>query len=67
MNSGTLVVGNMQALGTTPKAATVNGGTLDLGAFDTTLSSLSGTGGNVNLGGATLTVKVLPAPILPAV
>ncbi|AAL53390.1 extracellular serine protease [Brucella melitensis bv. 1 str. 16M] len=57
VNSGTLVVGNMQALGTTPKAATVNGGTLDLGAFDTTLSSLSGTGGNVNLGGATLTVK----------
>jgi len=38
-------------------AYAVNGGTLDLGGFDLTMSSLSGTGGTVSLGAANLTVN----------
>ncbi|HEY9248005.1 MAG TPA: choice-of-anchor J domain-containing protein, partial [Rariglobus sp.] len=37
-------------------AYVINGGTLDLNGGDLTMSSLSGTGGGVALGGATLTV-----------
>ena len=36
-------------------AVTVNGGTFDLGGYDTTIGSLSGTGGTVALGSNTLT------------
>src|SRR5690606_11580858 len=55
VESGTLTAGNAQACGP-PNQATVNGGTLDLGGFDTTFTSLSGTGGSVALGSATLTL-----------
>nr|WP_280821664.1 autotransporter-associated beta strand repeat-containing protein [Mesorhizobium soli] len=56
VESGTLAAGNAQAF-STPNAAIVNGGTLDLNGFDTTFTSLSGTGGSVALNGATMTVN----------
>lgn len=57
VESGRLVAGSTQAFGTTPNAATVNGGALDLNGFDTSFTSLAGSGGSVALGGAQLTVK----------
>lgn len=57
VSGGTLQAGNVQAFGAGTNTATVNGGTLDLGGFDTTFASLSGTGGSVALSSATLTVK----------
>lgn len=56
VDSGTLRAGHAQAFGSA-KTATVNGGTLDLGGFDQTFTSLSGTGGSIALGGAEMTVK----------
>lgn len=55
VQSGTLRADNTQAFGEI-SAATVNGGTLDLADLDTTFTSLSGTGGTVALGSATLTL-----------
>ncbi|PSJ63205.1 autotransporter outer membrane beta-barrel domain-containing protein [Mesorhizobium soli] len=56
VDSGTLVAGNAQAF-STPNGAIVNGGKLDLNGFDTTFTSLSGTGGSVALNDATITVN----------
>ncbi|HEY4146948.1 autotransporter-associated beta strand repeat-containing protein [Pinirhizobacter sp.] len=56
VQSGTLIAGSDQALGTT-KAVVVNGGTLDLNSQDITAPSLAGTGGSVDLGSGTLTLK----------
>ncbi|MDN4591511.1 autotransporter outer membrane beta-barrel domain-containing protein [Xenophilus aerolatus] len=55
VEAGTLAAGSAGAFvqGT---GYTVNGGTLDLGSWDLTASSLAGTGGNVALQGQTLTV-----------
>lgn len=60
VENGTLRAGNAAAFG----AATgflVNGGTLDLGGYDLTAPSLSGTGGSVALGSKTLTVHATTA------
>lgn len=60
VNAGTLQAGSASAFG----AATgfiVNGGTLDLGGYDLTAPSLTGTGGSVALGASTLTVEALDA------
>ncbi|WP_162901215.1 autotransporter-associated beta strand repeat-containing protein [Breoghania sp. L-A4] len=55
VSGGVLRAGSAGALAANTGYA-VNGGTLDLGGFDLTASSLSGTGGSVDLGGAALTV-----------
>ena len=47
LNNGTLVLGNAKALGATTGDLTVNGGGLDLGAFNVTVGLLSGTGGTI--------------------
>jgi len=54
VSDGTLRAGGASALA--GGAFTVTGGTLDLNDFDLSMSELSGTGGTVDLGGATLTV-----------
>jgi fibronectin-binding autotransporter adhesin len=56
VNGGTLQAGNASAFGTTT-GVTVNGGTLDLNGFTLITPTLNGTGGNVALGSATLTVN----------
>lgn len=56
VNSGTLLADTAQAFGASTNSAVVNGGTLDLGGFNTTVSSLSGAGGTVALGAGTLTI-----------
>lgn len=56
VNSGVLRAGTSNAFGAST-VAQVNGGTLDLNGFDRTFSTLSGTGGTVNLGSATLTLE----------
>ncbi|OHT20322.1 Autotransporter-associated beta strand repeat protein [Sphingomonas haloaromaticamans] len=55
VNGGALIAGGASAFGA-PNAAIVNGGTLDLNGHDTGFTALSGTGGTVALGGATMTV-----------
>lgn len=55
VNGGTLRAGHAAAFGTTT-GITVNGGTLDLNSFDLAASTLAGTGGVVELGGATLSL-----------
>ncbi|MDG4879059.1 autotransporter-associated beta strand repeat-containing protein, partial [Mesorhizobium sp. WSM4935] len=60
VQGGTLRAGSAQAFGAwsaVAPAAVVNGGTLDLGGFDTTFSSLVGTGGSVALGANNLTIN----------
>jgi fibronectin-binding autotransporter adhesin len=57
VSSGTLRIGNTQALGTLPQAVAVNGGTLDLNGTDITVASLTGTGGSVALNAGDLTVN----------
>ncbi|WP_181178361.1 autotransporter-associated beta strand repeat-containing protein [Mesorhizobium sp. B4-1-3] len=57
VQGGTLRAGNAQAFGLGVPAAIVNGGTLDLGGFDTTFVSLAGTGGSVAMGGNNLTIN----------
>lgn len=59
VNAGTLRAGGASTLrgGATGADYTINGGTLDLAGYPLTMSSLSGTGGAVTLGGATLTVN----------
>ncbi|CDX29442.1 Outer membrane autotransporter barrel domain (modular protein) [Mesorhizobium sp. ORS 3359] len=57
VNGGTLRAGSSQAFGPATNTVVVNGGTLDLGGFDLTTSSLSGTGGTVALGTSNLTVN----------
>lgn len=56
VQNGTLVAGNANAFGTTA-ALVVNGGTLDINDLGITASSLAGTGGSVDLGSGTLTLK----------
>jgi fibronectin-binding autotransporter adhesin len=56
VQSGTLVAGSAQALGT-PTGLIVNGGTLDLNSQAITAPSLAGTGGTVNLGSGSLTLN----------
>lgn len=56
VNGGTLRAGSTQAFGALA-GAVVNGGTLDLNGFDTTFTSLAGTGGSIALGNATLAVN----------
>ncbi|HUB65904.1 MAG TPA: autotransporter-associated beta strand repeat-containing protein, partial [Candidatus Methylacidiphilales bacterium] len=58
ITSGTLQVGNTDALGATTGSLTVNGGELDLNGFDITTGTLSGTGGVItsSTGDASLTV-----------
>lgn len=60
VNSGTLRAGSSSAFGT-PTGFIVNGGTLDLGGFDLTAPSLTGSGGTVALGASTLTVAGVDA------
>ncbi|MGR4867942.1 autotransporter-associated beta strand repeat-containing protein [Variovorax sp. LARHSF232] len=56
VNGGVLRAGTSSAFGAST-VAQVNGGTLDLNGFSRTFSTLSGTGGTVNLGSATLTLE----------
>jgi len=56
VENGTLRAGSATAFSTTT-GVTVNGGTLDLNGFDLITPSLSGSGGNVVLGVANLTVN----------
>jgi autotransporter-associated beta strand protein len=55
VNAGTLVAG--VAGGVPSGAVTVNGGTLNLNAFPLIATALTGTGGSIALGGATLTIN----------
>ncbi len=55
VSAGTLRAGNATAF-VAGTAYTVNGGTLDFNDFSRTIAALSGTGGTVDLGSATLTV-----------
>ncbi|GMV63753.1 MAG: hypothetical protein AMXMBFR74_29200 [Parvibaculum sp.] len=55
VSGGTLRAGAASAF-VDGSAYTVDGGTLDLNDFDLSMSELSGTGGTIDLGGATLTV-----------
>ncbi|HEY2882999.1 MAG TPA: autotransporter domain-containing protein [Pirellulales bacterium] len=55
LNSGTITAGAAGALPDVTYA--ISGGTLNLNSFDTTMSQLSGTGGTISLGTATLTVN----------
>ncbi|UJB19606.1 MULTISPECIES: autotransporter-associated beta strand repeat-containing protein [Lysobacter] len=55
VDGGVLRAGTAAAFGAST-IAQVNGGILDLNGFDRTFSTLSGTGGTVNLGSATLTL-----------
>ena len=54
VTDGALKMGSASAL-SVANAVTVNGGTFDLGGFDTTVGSVAGTGGTLALGGKTLT------------
>ncbi len=56
VQSGTLVAGSSQAFSAS-KALVVNGGSLNLNSLGITAPSLAGTGGTVNLGSGTLTLK----------
>ena len=56
VQNGTLRAGSAQALGTVT-GVTVNAGTLDLNNFSLTARSLTGTGGTLSLGSATLTLS----------
>ncbi|KRC81475.1 autotransporter-associated beta strand repeat-containing protein [Sphingomonas sp. Root241] len=56
VNNGTLQVGSASALGTLT-GVTVNGGTLDLNGFGQVFPTLNGTGGQVALGSANLTIN----------
>ncbi len=56
VDSGVLRAGTANAFGAST-VAQVNGGTLDLNGFNRTFGTLSGTGGTVNLGSATLTLE----------
>ncbi|TPO08124.1 autotransporter outer membrane beta-barrel domain-containing protein [Mesorhizobium sp. B1-1-5] len=55
VDSGTLRAGSATAFAGS-KTFQVNGGTLDLNGFDQTLTTLTGTGGTLNLGSAKLTI-----------
>jgi autotransporter-associated beta strand protein len=58
LESGKLIVGSGNALGSSASGLLINGGTLDLSGNAITVASLSGTGGTItsNSGSATLTV-----------
>ncbi|WP_243041887.1 autotransporter outer membrane beta-barrel domain-containing protein [Dyella sedimenti] len=56
VQGGTLVAGTATAFVQHAVYATGGSGTLDLGGYDLAVSSLSGDGGGIALGGATLTV-----------
>ncbi|WP_368564705.1 autotransporter-associated beta strand repeat-containing protein [Pseudoxanthomonas sp. UTMC 1351] len=56
VDSGVLRAGTSSAFGAST-VAQVNGGTLDMNGFDRTFATLSGTGGTVDLGSATLTLE----------
>lgn len=55
VEAGTLQAASAQAL-VQGGAYAINGGTLDLGGFDLTMSELTGSGGAVAIGGAELTI-----------
>lgn len=57
VQNGTLRAGSATAFGPV-NAATVTGGVLDLAGFDNTFTRLDGTGGQVQLGGADLTLNI---------
>jgi fibronectin-binding autotransporter adhesin len=57
VQSGTLRAASATALGAV-NALTVNGGALDLAGFDNSFTRLDGTGGEVRLGGADLTLNL---------
>jgi fibronectin-binding autotransporter adhesin len=57
VTSGTLQAGSSTAFNSL-SSATVNGGELDLGGFDTSFTRLDGTGGTVDLGAGDLTLNV---------
>ncbi|WP_265518687.1 autotransporter-associated beta strand repeat-containing protein [Nitratireductor luteus] len=56
VDSGILRAGTVDAFGGSTDFV-VNGGTLDMNGFDRTLTTLSGTGGTVELGSAALTLE----------
>src|SRR3546814_11634045 len=56
VENGTLQQGNASAFGTLT-GLTVNGGTLDLNGIDLTTGTLNGSGGQVAIAGAILTVN----------
>ncbi|SOD51569.1 autotransporter-associated beta strand repeat-containing protein [Pseudoxanthomonas wuyuanensis] len=56
VDSGVLRAGTADAFGASDTFV-VNGGSLDLSSFDRTIVRLTGTGGTVNLGSATLTLE----------
>ena len=60
VTAGTLKAGNADAFGIRNNFI-VNGGTLDLGGYDLTAASLTGTGGTVALGAQTLTIDAKTA------
>ena len=55
VDGGVLRAGHASAFGTTT-GATINAGTLDLNGYDLAVSTLSGSGGEIALGGAVLAV-----------
>ncbi|WP_309085982.1 autotransporter-associated beta strand repeat-containing protein [Chelativorans sp.] len=57
VQNGTLRAGSATALGTSG-AATINGGMLDLAGYSNTFTRLDGTGGEVALGGANMTLDI---------
>ncbi len=62
VTSGTLKMGNAAAFGPT-NGLILNGGTLDLGNFDLTARSLTGSGGTVALGAQMLTIDAKAAQV----
>jgi len=65
LNNGDLVAGSGTAFGSGPLA--VNAGTADLDGHSMTLAALSGNGGNVKLGAATLTLDQTTTTIAHAI
>lgn len=62
VTTGTLKAGNAAAFGTR-NGLIVSGGTLDLGGYDLTAASLTGSGGTVALGAQTLTIEAKTAQL----
>jgi fibronectin-binding autotransporter adhesin len=58
VNGGTLQIGNASSLGSASNPLVVNGGTIDLNGFSTTVSTLNGTGGTILTNGAPGTLTI---------